>query len=465
MSNCYSSVITNVSNFLDRETFFSASISDGRLIVSADKQSTPLTVFDSIFRLSEYAKSDLQSKNLSQLTSSEKMSYRHLVDVIWRSSKCFSKRFGGVAKELARDLSDCALQLKLGARVSILLLNRPEYSVLKEFILANHLHHKMEAVGYQMGAIPSIEVDGIEGPIDWTKITCRSEASIGKDFKAFYLDDRLLFKTDNNLVLVEDYSFLNGKIALYNPWNDEHLRPYDKEASTGKCKIELWTALVDKKGRHPPLAAGDHSFLVLVSEQGQRFGVGKLGLGVLGYNQGYIECPDRYLLLPSDSHSFQKTEFPISKQGFNDLIASIEKDKRSNVAFDMFNENCTSFVAGVLSRAGIQVEYKLHLLEIFIRQLLPQSFVDRALTKLKKLPRVLQKALFFLPFIYLPIVAVGLGICLLKWKAFSSNRNELNLLDVFFRPWAVQADHPFALRQWQSSHHQFVHALNTEDAI
>lgn len=462
MSCNISGLVSAIQLGLNEGKFFTFSQQESQIDVTTKKMDHDQAL-DGINHLVSFAREKLQSKTLRQLSLEDRESLRDLVDVTYRACKVFAKTFSKSATASIQQLQLEALQLKLGGRVSKELLSAEDYRDFRRFIEINNLQHKMQALGHQMTFIPSLSFEGLDGSVDWTKLRCeRVPATTDRGvIKKFYLEDRLLFETDEDLKLTDNFTYLDGKISAYNSWTDPKLRAYDHEAPCpGRFKVELWTSLGDASGKSPAMCLGDHSFLVLVSETGERIGVGKLGFGFLGLSEGYIESPDRYLLLPKNNYSFKKTEILINKAQFVSLLSSIEEAKKRPISFAILNDNCTSFASQLLSKINLKVDSQMHLLEVFIRKVLPKTMVDYLLSSLKKIPISIRKVLCFLPVVYIPSCLSGIFFRFFRFKLWVNNPKELNVFDIIFRPWNVVVNHPFAIRKWQTNHPDLINLTN-----
>jgi hypothetical protein len=437
--------------------------------------------------LSRYTLHVLQTTDIRSLPSNErKEEIRDLVDVVYRCAKVFEKKFGKMCGAESHFLYLQSLSAKLGGRISADVLRDPQYKEFDTFIHVNFLHHKMQALGYQMGPLPSLMIEGYREPIFWT--------SLRKDYLdpakphsgyVFTYGGKEVFRTNKNFVLDADYSYLDGKIVKYNPLTSKEIRYYDYEApNPGVFKFELWTAITDVKGERPTIALGDHSYFVLVDDQGRRLGVGQFGmtgemncvemLSPIGRKPGGIETPDRYLFLPKDNYSFKKTEFVLNKADFETILQEV-KDVKSNPhhVVSLLHNNCTSFAKKLLARVGVTVESRIHILELLLRKVVPVSVCSFFRSTFAKLPQGIKKALYFLPFIYVPTLIAAFVIRSFSLRNYRADNtynsvfefffkpwtcsSDVCLIDIIFRPWKLAADHPFAVRMWQNKNPNHVH--------
>ncbi|MBM3208543.1 MAG: hypothetical protein FJZ57_08120 [Chlamydiae bacterium] len=392
----------------------------------------------------------LKTKNLRQLNLKEKEQIRDLVDVTYKASRVFSKLYGKEFSKEASELSQAGLVAKLGGKIDSKKLPSHKFKEFTDFIYANHLHHQIQSLGHQLPSDPSISVEGFYGPIKWEHV---SKKKITDGLVAYYAMGKELFRTNEKGVLTEDYTYMDGKIAKYNPLTSREVRHYDTEPATGKCRVEFWSAMRDPKGV-TPVIFGDHNMLVLVDEKGKRYATGQFGLtrkvGWQDYlspfskKPGSIETPDRYLLLAKDSHSFMKTDIPLTKEQFNHLKSEVEKQKRDdNFQVSLLKGNCSSNAIGLLKQVGIKIDNRLHVMDLLYRRIAPTflvSFFDRIGSFI---PSWVKKISFFMPIPYLPTVALSILMKLL------GAGDDVSIVRTIFCPWTLTIDHPFAARAWQ----------------
>ncbi len=418
--------------------------------------------FKNIRDLASRAIELLGRNDLRLLDPSQRESLRDLVDVVYRASKAFEKKFGKTNPKRAKDLHDTALCAKLGGKITKKLFTKDFIT----FIEANALQHKIQALGYQLSKEPALPIEGIDQPVSWSKITKTplTQTSPTDPAFSFSFEGQEIFRTDNQFKLHSDYTYIDGKIAKYNPMTFSEIRAYDHEkAVPGQFKIELWTAIKDVKAERPVLTIGDHAYLVLVNDEGSRIGVGQYGMveetkftdifTVFGKKKGGVETPDRYLLMPKDSHSFQKTEFIVNKESFDKVMGKIQEHKTDeNFSASLLCGNCSSMVEELLESIEIKINTKIHCLELFWRKFAPLSFVTAVDKMVDAWSNWVPKALTYLPIFYVPIVFYGILAKALSLKNFNNEPSDISLFDVFFFPWKVTIDHPFAVRRWQEEH-------------
>lgn len=479
MSSNISAIVNSVKQSLHDKMFFEFS-QYGRYVEIKEKIMDRNETFTHLVKLSQYTIDILKTTDIRSLPSKEKKEeIRDLVDVVYRCSKIFEQKFGKIDGSQAHYLYLLAFRAKLGGRVSEDALRDPQHKDFETFMHVNFLYQKMQALGYQMGTLPSLMIEGFHEPVLWSSLRKDLIDPSNPDSGfSFSYNGKEVFRTNANFELDEDYSYIDGKIAKYNPLMSKEIRYYDKEAANpGVFKVELWTTVIDHNGERPTVTLGDHTYLVLVDDQGRRLGVGQYGiagerncaqdLSPMGRRLGGIETPDRYLLLPKDQFNSKKTEFVVSKADFEILLQEVKDLKAgSHHVISLLQNNCTSFAQKILARIGINIETKFHVLELLFRRhapLLVCSFFDKIFAKV---PQGIKNALYYLPFIYLPTLFAA---CVIRLKSLRNYRadnthnsvfefffkpwkcpSDIYLLDIIFRPWRLTADHPFAVRIWQN---------------
>jgi hypothetical protein len=481
MSSNINAIVSSIKHSLNEKMFFEFS-QCGHNVTIKKKMLRPTEAFTHLESLSRYTLNILQTTDIRSLPSIEKKDeIRDLVDVVYRCAKVFERQFGQICKDEAHCLYLQSLSAKLGGRISADVLKDPKYKEFYSFIHANFLHHKMQTLGHQMGLLPSLMIEGYHESIFWASLHKELIDPLNPDSGyVFTYGGKEVFRTDKKFVLDANYSYLDGKIVKYNPLTSNEVRYYDHEApSPGVFKFELWTAITDVEGEHPTIALGDHSYFVLVDDQGNRLGAGQFGmtgemnciemLSPLGRKPGGIETPDRYLFLPKDNYSFKKTEFILPKADFETIFQEVKNIKAdSHHVVSLLHNNCTSFAQKLLARVGVKIESKIHILELLLRKVVPASVCSFFKNVFAKVPQGIKKALYFLPFIYVPTLVAAFVIRSFSLRNYRSDNtynsvfefffkpwvssSDTSLINIIFRPWRLTADHPFAVRMWQNEH-------------
>lgn len=457
-------IVATVRNALERHTYFTFASENNEVRVHPQAMKAE-EAFQNIRKLASYTTDILSRKTLRQISYDERETLRDLVDCVYKCSKVYAKQFGKEAPEHAKDLHAIALSAKLGGKLAPSLIASEHYKEYTDFIQANALQHKVQALGHQFPLIPSLPLEDIDEPVRWLELKKKplKQTSPSDPAFSFEYQGREVFRTDAKLKLHPDYTYIDGKIAKYNPIETPEVRAYDHERGSGQYRIELWTAIHDRKGERPVITLGDHAHMVLVDAEGNRYGFGQYGmaddfnlehvLSAFGRKKGGIETPDRYLLLPKDSHSFMKTEFVVDKTVFNRVMDRVKAQKQDpHFSVSLLCGNCSTNVQKILESIGIKVSNKMHVVELIWRKCAPLSFI-RALDSIVGLaPVFLKRALCFFPPFYLFTIFYGLVTRLLSMKNFNDEPSDISLPDVFLRPWKATIDHPFAVRRWQENY-------------
>lgn len=464
MSANLSSITSTVRNALEHHSYFSFRVENGAVSV-VPKAMKAEEAFQNIDRLASYTTNILSRKSLRQISYEEREALRDLVDCVYRCSKVYAKQFGKEAAGHAKALQAQALCAKLGGKIAPSLLANEHFKEYVDFIQANALQHKVQALGHQFSLLPSLPVEGFEEPVQWYELRkkCLQQNSPSDPAFAFEYQGKEVFRTDSKLKLHPDFTYIDGKIAKYNPIETPEVRAYDHEPASGQYRIELWTAIHDTKGERPVITIGDHAHMVLVDAEGNRYGFGQYGmadefniehaLSAFGRKKGGVETPDRYLLLPKDSHSFMKTEFAIDQKQFKSIMNMVKVQKKDpSFSVSLLCGNCSTSVQEMLESVGIKVNNKIHVVELFWRKYAPLFLIKAFDSVFEPAPKFLKKALCFFPPFYLFTIFYGLFTRLLSMKNFNDEPSDISLKDIFLRPWTATIDHPFAVRRWQENY-------------
>ena len=450
MSIEISKLVSDVQSALHQKKFVSCEFSEATIDSVEIKTMNAADFHLQATKLCSYTNDLLKTKNLRQLNLKEREQIRDLVDVTYKASRVFSKEYGEQFPKEAKNLSRACLIAKLGGIVDPNKLPSAAFKEFTDFICANHLHHQIQSLGHQLPSEPSIFVEGFSGPIKWKNI---AKTKLPDGLVAYSAIGKELFRTNEKGVLTQDYSYMDGKIVKYNPLTSPEVRHYDTEPATGNCRVEFWSAMRDTKGI-TPVIFGDHNMLVLVDEQGKRYATGQFGLtrkvnwqdylSPFSKKRGAIETPDRYLLLAKDSHSFMKTDIPLTKEQFNHLMGEVKKQKKDDdFRVSLLKGNCSSNAVGLLKQVGVQIDNRLHVMDLLYRQITPASLVGLFDRIGSYIPSIAKKGLFFLPFVYVPTIMLSILMKLL------GAGDDVSIVRTIFCPWTLTIDHPFAARAWQ----------------
>lgn len=456
-----------------QDSFFSVSYESGLLSIEKMpierniSSATKAKILESGTVLLKGTLDYLRKKNIRKLAHEERDEIASRVDFAASYIKKLKRNFGKTHPQEIENLELMLLSAKIGGKIDPETLKKnPDFI---RFLTVNHLQHKIQALGRESWVIPTIGIEGHGDYVFWSSLqkTPKCDADGKQVGYQFFLKEQVVFETDLSLRLLSGYSYIDGKIAKYHSIFSPELRHYDTQPKDGTFKVEVWTALRDAQGQRPALRLGEHSYMVLVDDEGKRFGVGQYGVaddlgisGVVtgcGYKRGSIEAPDRYLMLPRSSYNMKKTVISISKDQFDRMKARLQQDKKEqNIPVSLLKSNCTSYVREIMEVGGIALKTKVHLVNLLFLRLAP-LFLVRAVETWKEkifsvLPTWIQKGVYFNPFHYLLGVGIGIGARLLSCKNFQQKNPDISWGDIFFRPWKIEMDHPFALRQWQEAY-------------
>ena len=113
--------------------------------------------------------------------------------------------------------------------------------------------------------------------------------------------------------------------------------------------------------------------------------------------------------------------------------------------------NCVSYVLKILRLGvGIEMDASMHGLHIMLKALLPHSvyraFFERFHDWYGNRTSITKKALFFLPFIYIPSFFLGVAALFTRQNNYQEMR-DFSFLDLIIRPWKLSCEHPLALHR------------------
>ena len=350
---------------------------------------------------------------------------------------------------------------KIGGKFDYQMLLDPKYADYKAFLLANHLQHKMQALGDEVYVFPSVTVGDDTALWEFMTKEPRMDVAgkvIGYNFSYFGKD---LFQTDTSYKLAKDYCYLNRKISKYNPITSPEVLPYDVQEADGKFRLEIWT-VVNKVS----VLRGAHACAVLVNDKGERFGVGRMGIAddvncghlltAFGKKRGVIETPDRFLFLSKEQFRFEKTEILIDEKMYTLIMDKVKGDKVDmEHVTSVLRNNCVSYVQEIMQMAGVNTNTEVHvLLAPFLRHISPEMW-EKFHRSTGAMPTWIRRglyALFVFPVIYVPSVALGLIVKIFSLHNFNGLKPDLTLTDWLFKPWKLSIHHPLILEKWQKAH-------------
>ncbi|NDD58457.1 MAG: hypothetical protein EBZ47_04285, partial [Chlamydiae bacterium] len=435
--------------------------SNGTIKVVAASALTAREEYKQIRKLALYTCSIFSKQTIHDLPVDQREIFRDLGDSVDKAVRIFKQKYGKIASKqgYCRSLEAKALCIKLGGVVDHNYLKSEASKDFKAFIKANHLHHKMPATGYQMQEDPSLEIEGY-GIVQWRDIF-RQVNPLRIDHVS--QDGTLLFTTDCEKKLTDDYSFISGKIAKYNPQNDQYLRPFDTQPLSENFSIELYTSLDDPGGMKPRLLLGDHSYLILTNPQGERYSTGKLMRSYLGIRDVFapfsmkkacIDVPDRYVYLPKENRNVTKTVFYVPEDKFQKVLDAITEAKQDpEFSFSILKGNCSSFAASLLSHAGIDARCQMNWYEFLFRAITPAFIQNGWNGFMSSIPLGLKYVVETVAHAFAYLVGLIPGLLVWAWSHFGGCNglcSDISLFDVLF-PWRQKMDHPFAMKRWQDS--------------
>ncbi len=466
--------------------------------LSADPDGPLAARIKSLDHLLNATIAELQSVNLKRLPPATADALLKVVGFCGEYFKRLSAE--DLNKEDRAELKAKISSAKCGGHVSFNVFLNKALAGFREFLEANFIPNKLMTLRMQLRAdrdghplipIANTNRDADRGrlyfPPDeeptryvrWDALE-KQEVYDKKDGKLtgyrFRHGNATVFETNDKLEMnigyqdsERGYSFNHRGILPYCV-KESQVLPYDQRdpAEWGnKYIVEVWTALADKKGEKIQLALGDHTFLKIRNgETGEIYGAGEFGikrdykpldyLTPLGHKTSGLETPDRYTFLPPSMFHFRMVEMEVTKAEFEKLITRIEAEKADRRrTFSLVKQNCTSWsVKIVREELGVDLNAKMSILGFAIRQLCPikwQKPLFQAYDNtVGRLPDWAQKAMYILHVVLVVPYVLHVVISLIvKGLAMKNDKHEADfpLLDIFFRPWNIYLDHPYALRQ------------------
>jgi hypothetical protein len=384
-----------------------------------------------------------------------------------------------------RTLKDRVLSLKCGGMIPLkFFADKANSGAFRQFIEANFLQNKLvslhQKLHYFEGRGPGIPItpsnfqnrERPETILPWSYLEEHREEVIDGDGRVTgyrYFEEEshtLLFETDANGALTSDYSFNYAGIIRCGVKSPDFVA-YDRRNPKewgNQFIVEVWTGLSESNGQAAKNFLGDHSCLVLRDgRDGKIYSVGQFGVCAdyqcvdyvtpLAHKTSGLESPDRYVFLPQNYYKFEKHKMRVSEEQFDRLLERVKTDKArpDEMSFSPVKYNCTSWVVKLMrEELGFEVDSQMHLSGFLIRQLLPHSWQEPIFdfweNTIGQLPEGVQKALNFLPFVYIPYL-VGALVAKVMSLGNRDGITDLPLIDIFFRPWEIYLDHPMMLRR------------------
>jgi len=364
-----------------------------------------------------------------------------------------------IDEAMRKELLDYIVALKMGAKVPIdYYLTHREF---RQFIISNHLDRIFFAskliLKYDTSGRVYVPVEFREGTISWYA---------WDDFRwdrrasgyAVYIGDQFLFETDSERHFFPDYTVLMYGITKYNKLESANFRPYRYEDPNNFGNQYLFEVLVNwnVEDRHAYIY-NTHVSMELKSADGMVRSMGqdifdhvrllpKYAFFRAAQGSTIIRTPDDASYYPKNHRNMKRFKFPITKQEHDQFIALVESDKFNNTRVaSLMKGNCVSYTKRLI-RKILNYEVKGDILgfELMLRNYLPATvdpFVVKFAAMYKAMPPWMQKAMFFLPPVYISNLLLGVVIYLTSSFGFDNHREYL-FTDFLFRPWNIRCDIP-----------------------
>ncbi|MCH9812245.1 hypothetical protein K0U07_05755 [bacterium] len=361
------------------------------------------------------------------------------------------------------------LAIKVGAKVPIdaFLKN----SLLKEFIEVNNLANiffttKLTILFHKRkGFFLPIELHQEKtAHLPWSEFVWKET----KKGYAVYMEENLLFKTGKSKRLARDFSTLWYGITRYNRRKAATFRPYKHVDPSYHGGGHLLEVLVTwQKGEKFSYLAGTHVSLELKDEDGAIRSVGqdiydhiravpKRGFFRAASRSSIIKTPDDASFYPKNHREIRKIAIPLTKKEHDTIIYLVETDKYNfEGAAALLKGNCVSYVQSLFKRAlGYDFIADISAHEIILREYLPTKWeptLQKMFNKIKKWPRPIQRALYFITPLYLITLGVGILSFISSYYGYNNHR-EYALYEYLFFPWRIRCDIPIFLYKVLQKH-------------
>ncbi|MCH9612541.1 MAG: hypothetical protein S4CHLAM102_10320 [Chlamydiia bacterium] len=387
-----------------------------------------------------------------------------LVDRLWKNFKSNHELKGNsFLRQELEDLSAAAICQRLGGQIS-----KETYGSFEEFrsfIKVNLFHHQAFALGTVFmekdgePCVPiAVEVPGSAIPrtrdVKWSELDCEVCADGG--LKVLH-DGALVFETDRDGMLTDDYSLSQWGIRAYGSDKREVMRPQFRQPDlAGRCYIEPTVYL--GRGSGPSQLQRTHAAFRLVDETGATYLVGKYGM----WGGEGIRSPDPVLLSPKDRYEVLETRLELTSEEFAAVLDKVNKDRCDpNIDSNAMTANCTSYLVelldtccpGKLGEGNLRQKCQAASLEclalFFFNSKTIRSFA-KVWDQLTFHNKYVSWGLFIatvLPYaIHLIFtLTVYAATAILSIVDKKCALPDLHIWDIIFRPWKVTYDSPYQL--------------------
>lgn len=351
----------------------------------------------------------------------------------------------------------------LFAEAFLILIGKPDSEVedIKEaiasnsdwyqFIINNRIHYMVHRQDFTLTPEEINNQVCVDG--EWFDLTQLDKEETEKGFTFYPKDSKdPLFTTDSSLKLTDHFwagfkGVIKGNAMKVYSFNDFFHVP-----ASGKYWVTVYSVAKDLTD----YSFGDsHGYLGLEEADGKVIYAGQYGVeDDLGYSdilQPFgpkkmgLEVPDRYTSVPLAQNQVNEVKIEITKEQYNTLYESIQKDNEKGIDGSLIRGNCTAYVRKKLKLINIQAKTSItahRFLLSYAIKIFPKPLQRRLITWVKKTPSWVKTIFVFLPIIHIPMIAI------IAWAKLCSAGKDITLVNAIFRPWKLDVDHPVALFEW-----------------
>jgi hypothetical protein len=351
------------------------------------------------------------------------------------------------------------LSIKVGAKVPIDTFVKE--SVLKEFILINGLAEiffttKLVILFHKRkGYFLPVELE--EEKISWQSWMDLTWKETARGYGVFS-DGKLLFKTGKSKKLTREYSTLWYGITQYDRRRASIFRPYKHTDPSYHGGGHLLQVVVTwEKAEKFSYLAKTHVSLEIKDDKGAVRSVGqdiydhirvipKRGFFRAASRSSIIKTPDDASYYPRHFREIKTVSIPLTKKEHDQIVYLVESDKYNHKsAASLLKGNCVSYVRSILKRVlGYEVLADISAHELLLREFLPnklEPFLHKAFEKVRALPFLLRRALYFAPPLYPILASIGLLSFISSYYGHNHHK-EYHLYTYLFFPWRIRCDIP-----------------------
>lgn len=267
----------------------------------------------------------------------------------------------------------------------------------------------------------------------------------------------LLFKTNKEKKLLDEYSILMYGIVKYHSIFSAEIRPIKRI----NCDKLLGKRFLDIKINYdvvkPSHLFRTHAYMELIDENGYVFSVGqdifdhikslpKYRFFQSGKGSSILNSPDVASFNINKQRKVASVRIPITKKEYSRIIAQVESDKYNHQRVASLQKgNCVSYCCRILS---LCLDYEVipdrFSLEMILKEYMPDS-IDKGFEWIRKRSpnrkKWFMKAIFFFPPIYFLSCLLGLIVYFGGIRGYK-NHKDFSLFSFLFTPWKVRSDVP-----------------------